>query len=46
MRYFFGSLAIVTAILITLNPNMAGAISATALLVGGLLAILPDSTES
>jgi hypothetical protein len=45
MRYFFGSLAIVTAVLTTLKPILAVEITATALLVGGLLAMLPDGEQ-
>jgi hypothetical protein len=42
MRYFFAFLALATAVLITLKPELATGIIAIALAVAGLLLLLPN----
>lgn len=42
MRYFYAALAIVTAILLVTKPAMSTEIIATALVVVGILALLPS----
>lgn len=43
MRYFYALLSITTAVLVAVKPAEAGlAIVATALMVGGIMALLPD----
>lgn len=42
MRYFYGALAVVTAILMMIVPEKALMLLPVSLLVGGLLAFLPE----
>lgn len=42
MRYFFALLALVTGVLMVAQPDMAWGAAAISLVVGGIVALIPD----